>query len=103
MRREKKRKRRSRPDWVTDIAKERIKILLERALSTPDRKERYLELARKIGMRYNVRVPKSYKRRVCKKCSGTKFRIRVFSKGKYMLYTCLKCEEKYRFPYGTKK
>lgn len=91
--------RRSRPDWVTDIAKERINILLDRAFSGNKRKDRYIELARKIALRYNVRLPQKYRRRLCKKCSGTEFRIRVFSKGKYILYTCLKCGEKYRYPY----
>ncbi|MBU2564846.1 MAG: ribonuclease P protein component 4, partial [Candidatus Thermoplasmatota archaeon] len=33
-----------------------------------DRADRYVELARKIGMRYNVSIPAKYKRRFCKHC-----------------------------------
>jgi ribonuclease P protein subunit RPR2 len=97
------RSRRGRPEWVTDTAKERISILLERAFSGDKRKKRYIEQARKIALRYNVRFPTKYKRRICKKCFGTEFRIRVFSKGKYVLYTCLECGEKYRYPYKPSK
>src|SRR2546430_15561422 len=32
------------------------------------RARRYVELARRIGMRYNVRVPAPFKRSFCKKC-----------------------------------
>jgi ribonuclease P protein subunit RPR2 len=92
--------RRQRPEWVEDVASERMKILLSRAKTHPERKKRYTDLARKIGMRYNVRMPKPYKRSFCKKCSGNEFRIRVFSKGKYVLYTCLSCGEKRRYPYS---
>src|SRR5947199_5576311 len=33
-----------------------------------ERARRYVELARRIGMRYNVRVPAPFKRSFCKKC-----------------------------------
>src|SRR3989442_13278536 len=34
----------------------------------PGRAKRYVELARRIGMRYNVRAPAQFKRSFCKKC-----------------------------------
>jgi ribonuclease P protein subunit RPR2 len=55
------------------IANERIELLFEfaereRARGKYDRLDRYVELARKIGMRYNVRIPLKYKRRFCNNC-----------------------------------
>ena len=59
-------------EWQKKIASERINILFRLASEEfkkhPERSNRYVELARKIGMRYNVRIPKLLKRRFCKKC-----------------------------------
>ena len=67
------RKRSKKPDWQIKIAKERIQILFrlaERELDKhPERSRRYVELARKIGLRYNIRLPKQIKRKFCKKCN----------------------------------
>lgn len=62
--------RSKKPDWQLAIARERIGILLglaEKELKAhPDRSRRYVELARKIGMRYNVRMGS---KNFCKKCN----------------------------------
>jgi len=42
----------------------------ENAREHPERARRYVELARKIGQRYNVRIPKEWKYRFCKKCNS---------------------------------
>ena len=66
-----------KPTYQLGIAKERISILLklaEKEFKThPERSRRYVQLARKIGMRYNVRLPADAKRRFCKSC-GTLFK-----------------------------
>ena len=63
---------------------------------------RYVELARKIGMRYNVSIPSRYKRRFCKNCysylepSKTN-RIRI-NKGK-IISRCNNCGYINRFKF----
>lgn len=57
------------------IAKERIEHLFQLAESEAlagdiGYASRHIQLARKIGMRYNVRIPKELKRRMCRGCHG---------------------------------
>jgi len=88
-----------KPREMRAIAKERIKILMELAIKNGlenkiDRADRYVYLARKIGMKYNVRIPRKYKRFICKKCKralipGITARVRI-RRGK-VVYTCLRC------------
>ena len=89
------------------IAHERIDILFrlaetEAAKGNFPRANRYASLAAKIGMRYNVRLPREYKRRYCRKCHaflvpGKKCRVRV-ARGK-VTTTCGVCGDVRRFPY----
>ena len=60
---------RSKPEWQIKIAKERIDILFGEAAKTKDTalQKRYMQLAKKIGMRYNVRLGKR-KKMFCKHC-----------------------------------
>lgn len=97
--------RTKRPEWQQDIAKERIAILFNLAkkdiIKNPERAKRYVELARKIGLRYNVRLGKA-KRDFCKNCftillPGITSQVRV-DKGEIVI-KCLKCQKKYRYPY----
>ena len=66
-------RRGKRTKEMINIAGERIDILFDlaeeeaRAHNLP-RANRYVELARKIGMRYNVRISRRYRRRYCKHC-----------------------------------
>lgn len=61
-----------RPKWILDIANERINILFNLAedefFSHQERSDRYVELALKISTKYNIGIPKEWKRRYCKKC-----------------------------------
>lgn len=66
------------------------------------RARRYVELARRLGMRYNVRVPAAFKRSFCKKCLSfllppVSARIRV-GRGR-IIVTCTACGAVQRFPY----
>lgn len=66
------------------------------------RARRYVGLARKIGMRYNVRVPAEYRRRFCKKClaylvPGGNARVRIGA-GRIVV-TCLGCGTIQRMPF----
>ena len=97
-----------KPDWQQKIAKERIQFLLDLAEKEfkkhPERAKRYVELARKIGLRYNIRFPKELKRKFCKKCSillipSVTSRIRLNSREKNLIIKCLNCNRIYRYPY----
>ncbi len=110
---QKKRKASVKPRWQKEIAKERIEILFKQAdeefsAGRKDLANRYVELARKISMRYNVRIPRELKRKFCKKCHsflkpGVNARVRVRSEKKYVLVTCLECGNKMRYPYVREK
>lgn len=94
------------------IAKERIAILFGRAeaefaAGRSDLADRYVKLARLIGMKTNVPIPARFKRRYCKKCMsflvpGKNARVRLRPKQKIILQTCLVCGNETRLPYSKK-
>jgi len=98
----------SKPEWQTKIARERIAILFDEArkIAGEDRKlaNRYVELARKIGMRYNVRLPSELKKHVCKKCKSylAPSTARFSTKNKILRIKCNACERINRYPLGKK-
>lgn len=104
-------KRGKKPVWQQKIAKERIQILFKLAKKEfkahPKRSGRYVELARKIGLRYNIRFSKQLKRKFCKNCNillipGISSQTRIKSKKKIVEVKCLKCGKIYRYPYVKK-
>ncbi len=89
------------------IATERINYLFELAgkehSNDPARSDRYVSLARKIGMRHRVRIPSELKRAFCKKCgsylvAGNNSRVRL-KKG-CIVVTCLECGNIKRYPFS---
>ena len=99
------RNRSKKPEYQLKIAKERIGILFNLAekefRTNPERSIRYVELARKISMRYNIRLTKGQKRRFCKNCSvllkpGVTSEQRTQSG--VIFIKCLKCNKIYRYP-----
>lgn len=88
------------------IAGRRIEELFELAKEEAlkerlDRADRYVEIARKIGMKYRVRIPKKYKLLFCKRCyrfllPGITARVRIV-KGKITIY-CFYCRSYRRIP-----
>jgi ribonuclease P protein subunit RPR2 len=91
-----------------DIAKERMEILLHLAMKTvrkdPKLTRRYVELARRIGMRSQVTIPREYKRMICKNCGillvpGFNCRVRTRPDGgTRVVITCLDCGCHKRYP-----
>ena len=102
-------RKKKRNDKEKKIAVERIKKLFGLAddIFNEDKKlaNRYVEIARKIAMRYNVRIPKELKRRFCKYCysylkPGINCVVRVGKKE--IRYHCLECGRIMRFPISNK-
>ena len=88
------------------IARERIEELFRQAdiifRKDQSMSDRYVELARKMAMKYKVRIPSELKRRFCSHCHsflvpGVNARVRT-NKGK-VVYYCLKCKRFSRVSY----
>lgn len=101
---------RKKPESWQIIARERMQILFglaERELEKhPERAKRYVKLAQKIGMRYNVRPTKGM--RFCRKCftplkPGVNCRIRARKDKQAVIVTCLACGSVSRHPYIKEK
>lgn len=101
-----RRKHISKPAYQQKIAKERIEILFKEAkkMFREDHhlSNRYVQLARKIAMKYKVKIRSELKRKYCKHClsylvPGTNCRVRT-QRG-YVIYFCNNCKEVMRFVY----
>lgn len=97
-----------KPDWQQQIARERIEILFSLAdkefRKYPERSKRYVQLARKIGLRYNIRFGKDMKTKFCKNCNsllkpGISSKVRLDSKTRTIMVKCLNCNKTYRYHY----
>jgi ribonuclease P protein subunit RPR2 len=84
------------PESVHQIVNERIAILLglaeKNAKGHPKRSRRYVELARKLAMRYRIRLGK-LKRKFCRKCNrfwvpGFNVKVRLVPRKGKVLYEC---------------
>jgi len=104
-----KRIKKKRPKYTINIVSERIERLFELAKENlnknPERSRDYIKLARKIGMKYNLRLKKEQKRSFCKKCNqlliqGKTSKVETYSKKKLKIIKCLNCGNIYRYPYN---
>jgi len=101
----KKRQVRKKPAWQLEIANERIEILFNLAEqefknNRPDLSDRYVEIARKIGMKYNVPLT-MYRRMFCRGCGrylvlGINAKAKLGLGKKTMQITCLDCGHVFR-------
>ncbi len=98
-----------KPEWQKKIARERIEILFEEAgKAFPENKkraDRYVELARKIAMRYRVKIPKEFRKMFCENCykyikPGVNCTVEIDSDGKVIRWECNECGHVKRYPYG---
>ncbi len=87
------------------IGKARIRKLFDEAdkIFKKNKKlsNRYVELARKIGMKLQLKIPKKYKRQFCKHCysylrNGVNSRVRI-NKSQVVIY-CMECKKYTRIP-----
>ncbi|MBI2076529.1 MAG: hypothetical protein HYT72_04755 [Candidatus Aenigmarchaeota archaeon] len=97
---------RNKPEYQLKIAAERIELLFKEAAkaANPEMAKNYVRLAKKIGMRYNVRIPKKFKRMYCKYCfsflapDNSKMRL----KGGRLNVKCFSCNKTMRYLYKRK-
>ena len=66
----------------------------------PDLSNRYINLARKAAMRFNLRIPKNLKRKFCRHCysyivPGKNCRVRIHKSR--IIYYCFNCKNYMRF------
>ncbi|MHA1606087.1 MAG: ribonuclease P protein component 4 [Candidatus Freyarchaeota archaeon] len=105
-------RRPSRKD-IKKIAISRMKRLMELAekVFSEDQElaQRYVELARAIGAKANVRFPKWLRRRICRHCGaylwpGVSCRVRLrINRSPHVTVTCLKCKRQMRYYYKVRK
>ena len=82
------------------IALERVKQLFKEAKENPKMANRYVTLARKVGMKVNLKMPTEFKRKFCKHCyhyliPGKNLRVR--NNRSMVTYFCLDCGKFMRF------
>ena len=99
-----------RQKWIIKIAQERIDILFQRAeeeLSrNPERSHRYVQMARNIAQKYNLKIKGTWNRRFCKNCHhfirpGLNAQIRLT--GSSIMIKCLECGKIRQIPYIKEK
>jgi len=83
------------------IAKQRVQTLFSLAKGTihedPALAQHYVDTARKVAMAAKIRLPKEYRRQVCKHCKsfvlpGVNCRVRLKQRREpHIVITCLKC------------
>ncbi|MDQ3717854.1 MAG: RNase P subunit [Thermoproteota archaeon] len=89
---------------VEEIAKDRIDLIIANALHEQDEylAAKQASQARKIAMRFRIRLPYRIRQLYCKKCKtfivpGRSARVRVGrAKSRAIRITCLKCGYTYR-------
>ncbi len=103
---ESRKKIRGKPEWLKKLALEQITALFHQAALRfkEDRKlsNKYVASARKLSMKYKVKIPHELKRRMCKHCHkylvpGVNLRVRT--KNGKVVYYCLECKRFMRFEY----
>lgn len=95
---------------MVNIARERMDLLMEQAdraalAGHMELADRCVDLARRIGMRYNVRFDPVHRRRFCRACyryllPGSTSRTRM-NRGR-VVTTCLRCGHVSRRPLGAR-
>lgn len=85
-------------------ALDRIKFLFNEAKSNSNLATRYVQIARKIGMKANQPILKDLKKKFCHHCYNyfQKGNYRVRTRDKILIYTCMKCNKQTRYKINKK-
>lgn len=95
---------------MLSIAEERIDILFNRAEAeftrNPERSHRYVEMARNIAKKYNMKIPVLWSRRFCRNCHrflkpGINCSVRLSDSS--VVIKCLECGNINKKPYVREK
>ena len=93
-----------KPAKQVEIAKKRIKFLFEEAKESFKKNSRlsdkYVKIARRIAMKYKIRLSSELKRKVCKNCHkylapGVNCRVRIHKHR--VIYYCFGCKHFMRY------
>lgn len=66
---------------------------------------KYVQKARRVGMKYKMKLPREVKRSFCKHCYSLLVpgkNLRVRTREGYVVYYCLECKKFMKFRYDTK-
>jgi len=94
-----------KPDKQVKMAKRRIKFLFDEAKDSFKKdikqSDKYMKLARRIAMRYKIKLPSELKRRICKHCHrylvpGVNCRVRIHKHR--VIHYCMNCRHYTRHP-----
>ncbi|MEM0215972.1 MAG: ribonuclease P [Candidatus Bathyarchaeia archaeon] len=95
------------------IAMQRIRTLFQLArqiyAQNPALAQRYVDIARRIAMAARIRLPREFRRQVCRHCKGfilpgVSCRVRIKQRREpHVVITCLKCGGYMRIPLGKRK
>jgi ribonuclease P protein subunit RPR2 len=90
------------------VALQRIRTLFHLAREAihedPELAQRYVDIARKVAMAARVRLPREYRRQVCRHCKslilpGVNCRVRIKQRREpHLVITCLNCGKQMRIP-----
>lgn len=95
----------SKPAKQVEIAKKRIKFLFEEAKDVFKKNsklsDKYIKIARRISMKYKIKLPSELKKKFCKHCHsylvpGVTCRVRLHKHR--VIYYCLNCKHYMRYP-----
>ena len=94
----------NKPAQQANIAKKRIKFLFNEAKDVfkKDSKlsDKYIKLARRIAMKYKIKLPSALKKKFCKNCHkylvhGVNCRVRIHKHR--IIYYCFGCKHFMRY------
>ncbi len=94
-----------KPQSQVNIAKKRIHFLFREAKNSfkinSSLSNKYIKLARRIAMRYKIRLPSELKKKFCKNCysylvPSVNARVRIHKHR--IIYYCLNCKHYMRHP-----
>jgi ribonuclease P protein subunit RPR2 len=99
-------------DNIRSIARQRVQTLFTLARETLDADpmlaQQYVDTARRIAMSAKIRLPRQYRRQVCRHCKrfilpGVNCRVRIKQlREPHMVTTCLNCGKQTRIPLSKK-
>ena len=96
-----------KPKWVKKMVLQEIKAFFDRARTAfkTDRRfaNEHVRKARRLSMKFKVKLPRELKRRFCKHCYSylmPSVNLRVRTKNGKVVYYCLECKRFTRFRYA---